>query len=791
MQNVLHYAVPAEHFNEALPLGNGRLGAMFYGGVERERIHLNESSLWSGVGPAEIPPQGRAALPQIRRLLFSNQLREAHELAISTLPGAFTESYQPVGDLLLELTDAAGVASVTNYRRELDLGAAMGRTRFTTGGVVHERELLVSHPAQIVALRWRVDRPGALSCSLRFASPLRHEIAADAGGFAITGRAPSHVQWFGVKPGEGITYEPFRGRIGMEFSARCSVSAPGARVRVEDNTLVIDDATELTVLLDVRTAFSSHSPDSEAAATLTQARRQTWAETVSAHLSDHEGLFGRVRLMLSGTSTQMEELPTDQRLARRSAGSADPGLEALVFDYGRYLLIASSRPGGQPANLQGLWNREMQPPWSSNFTVNINTQMNYWPAEVCDLSELHTPLFDFIERLCLHGEITARELYGCDGWVCHHQTDLWASATPIGFTPGKPNDGASRYALWPMGAAWLVRHLWEHYLHNRDTVFLRTRAWPAMRGAAVFMLEFLVERPDGCLTTAPSTSPENSFRLADGFRAGIATGSTMDLSILRDLFSNCLDADRALGGTDPELAQRLRDALRRLPPRVITPSGRLAEWDQDYEEWEPHHRHVSHLYGLHPAAEIHPEETPALAEAARRTLEVRSDGGTGWSLAWKINFWARLQDAAHAHRLIDTFFHAVTATATDVGAVGGLYPNLLCAHPPFQIDGNFGYTAAVAELLLQSHRELVQSGRREIHLLPALPAAWSEGKASGLRARSGVNVSLKWSANALVWASLVADHDGEFSVRYGDIRHEVSLKAKCPWSWPVSVGRTA
>jgi alpha-L-fucosidase 2 len=299
------------------------------------------------------------------------------------------------------------------------------------------------------------------------------------------------------------------------------------------------------------------------------------------------------------------------------------------------------------------------------------------------------------------------------------------------------------------------------------------------------MLDFLTERPDGRLTTAPSTSPENSFVLDDGFRAGIATGSTMDLSILRDLFSNCLDAERALGGIDPGLVQRLHDALRRLLPRVITTSGRLAEWDQDYEEWEPRHRHVSHLYGLHPASEIHPEDTPALADAARRTLEARTDVGTGWSLAWKINFWARLQDADHAHRLIDNFFHAVAPTETGVGAVGGLYPNLLCAHPPFQIDGNFGYTAAVSELLLQSHRELARSGRRELHLLPALPAAWSEGEVSGLRARGGVTVSLKWSANSLVGAWLVADSDGEFSVRCGDIRHEVSLKAKRPWSWPV------
>ena len=416
--------------------------------------------------------------------------------------------------------------------------------------------------------------------------------------------------------------------------------------------------------------------------------------------------------------------------------------------------------------------------------------MNYWPAEVCNLAELHSPLFDYIDRLRQHGEITARELYGCGGWVTHHQTDLWASGTPIGFTPEKPNDGASRYALWPMGGAWLVRHLWEHYLHTGDAQFLRERAWPAMRGAAVFALDFLVERPDGRLTTAPSTSPENSFRLSNGFRAGIATGSTMDLSILRDLFNNCLEAEKALAGADREFARRLRDALDRLPPLEITASGRLAEWDCDYEEWEPQHRHVSHLYGLHPAAEIDPEGTPALAAAARRSVEVRTDVGTGWSLAWKINFWARLLDGEHAHRLIDNFFHAVAPADTDCGAVGGLYPNLLCAHPPFQIDGNFGYTAAVAEMLIQSHRVQPESGRRELHLLPALPDAWSEGEVSGLRVRGGVTVSLKWSAGHLVSATLVADAEGVLFVRYGDVRHEVRFAPGVPWFWP-SVRRIA
>ena len=739
MKRQLIYNEPARHFNEALPLGNGRLGGMFYGGVARELVHLNEDTLWSGFGPAVTPPEGLKALPEIRRLLFEGKLQEAHELAIRTLPGPFTEAYQPAGDLVLELDGQQPVS--TNYRRELDLDEAIGVTTFELDGVRHVREILVSHPAQVIAMKWTVDQPGALDATLRLVSPHPHKIEASSDGLILTGRLPSHVQFFRAKPGEGIVYEDLPNGRGMDFAAGLKVLAPGAEITTQENGLRVRGATEVLIYLEIRSSFATRVPKEEVMRRLAEVERIPWETLRDTHRKDYQSLFNRVELRLDGGDHAA--LPLPDRLQRRSAGEADSSLDALLFDYGRYLLISSSRPGSQPANLQGIWNKEVQPPWWSNFTLNINLPMNYWVAPVCGLSELEQPLFAFIERLRANGERTARELYGCGGWVAHHQTDLWASTTPVGFTHGELNDGASRYALWPMGGAWLVRHLWEHYCYTQNRDFLRTRAWPLMKGAAEFVLDFLVQRPDGKLTTAPSTSPENSFRLANDFRAGIATGSAMDLSITRDLLKNCLEAQRVLDDADPVFARRATAALEVLAPLLISASGRVQEWDQDYVEWEPDHRHVSHLYGLHPTAEIDLDQTPALAQAARATLNGRGDNGTGWSLAWKINFWARLRDPERVSLLLARFFNPVSPQETEVTYTGGLYPNLLCAHPPFQIDGNLGYAAGVVEMLLQSHA--IEQGLPVIHVLPALPPAWASGSVRGLRARGGLTVDLTWN----------------------------------------------
>jgi len=789
MARQLRYDAPAVHFNQALPLGNGRMGTMFYGGIVAERMHLNEDSLWSGCGPAGVPSLARESLPEIRRLLFAGCLRAAHELAIRTMPGSFSEAYQPVGDLVIE-TDGSEFP-VTDYRRELDLDRAVGVTCFGRGGVIHRREVLVSRPAEVVAIRWTVDRPGALDCRIRLESPLRHRVTINKKGLTLTGQAPSHVECYRSKPGEGIHYDERPGHGGMTFAAGVAVHAPGATATVHDAGLQIHGATELLILIDIRTSYAAKDPESMVSEVLSRAMACGWASLLAAHIADQRALFERVSLSLGETEASVTALTLPERIARRGRGEADPDLDALVFDYGRYLLIACSRPGSQPANLQGLWNIDVQPPWWSGYTININTEMNYWPAEVCGLPELHEPLFDFLERLRVHGAVVAREMYGCGGWCAHHQTDIWASATPVGFTPDMPNESASRYAIWPMGGAWICRHLWEHYLYTGDAAFLRERAWPAMRGAADFLLDFLAERPDGYLTTAPSTSPENSFR-AEGFQAAIATGSTMDLSIIRDLFGNCIAAERALGGCDPAFAGRLRSALVRLPPLAVTASGRIPEWDLDYPEWESAHRHVSHLFGLHPASEIDPRRTPELANAARRTLDARTDNGTGWSLAWKINFWGRLHHAERAYSLIGKFFNPVAPDQVDLDHPGGVYPNLLCAHPPFQIDGNFGFTAGVAEMLLQSHVQTddLESGppwesqisnlRFDIHLLPALPVAWVNGDVTGLRARGGVTVDMHWRDGCLKEARLTSASPQNLTIRLGDRRAVIPVASGKP-----------
>ncbi len=749
----LWYDRPATHFNDALPIGNGRIGAMVHGGTTREKLTLNEDTLWAGRSAPEPSPQARETLAAIRAQLREGNYETAQRLVEEKILTRHTQPYLPAGELLIERDFSS---EPQHYRRSLDLAEGIARAEWTADGHSFFQESFASAVHQVLVLRFASETPAgftlSLSCPLRSTAtvgPDRMDLAGEAPVFA--GEKGNPVLRY-AQPGEDA---PRRFNVGLR------VLAPGARLTADADRLVIADAKEVVVYLALATTHRRADAPAQVEAWLQSALQTGYASLREAHIADHRRLFDRVQLDLGRAEKPLDHLTTDQRLTRKQSGEADPALEALLFDYGRYLLMASSRPGSQPANLQGIWNDLVHPPWWSNWTLNINLPMNYWPAEVCALPECHEPLFAWVEALRPSGEKTAAVHYGCRGWVVHHMTDLLHQTTPIA--------GRARYAFWVMGAAWLSRHFWEHYLYTQDQRFLQERAWPVMHGAAEFLLDWLVEDASGRLTTSPSTSPENSFLDKQGRRCSVCTGSAMDLSITRDLFVLCLQAATVLGTRSDDFSQQIEKALARLTPLQIGKRGQLQEWDKDWEEFEPAHRHVSHLFGLHPGAEITPRHTPELADAARRSLELRGPEGTGWSLAWKISLYARLGDGEQAYQFLARLFRRVephTTQTADVG--GGLYPNLLDACPPFQIDGNFGYTAGVAELLLQSHAG-------DIELLPALPAAWPAGSVRGLRARGGYVVDISWREGKLSQTRIQSSVTGKTVVRYQEKLRDFSL----------------
>ncbi|MEI6387864.1 MAG: glycoside hydrolase family 95 protein [Spirochaetota bacterium] len=779
----LWYRAPARNFNEALPLGNGRLGAMFHGGVREERIHLNEDTLWAGCGAPEPKPSARAALPEIRRLLFAGDYAAAQRLAEESCLHAFNQPYLPAGDLVLSFDAEAGPeAGIQEYRRTLDLRHALGSVAYRAGRNRFTRELFCSAVDQVFVMRLASESRGGLSLRLGLDISLRHEITTATTMIELRGQAPIEVVWSGVDdrimPGEGISYEDGDEAKALKFAVALRVAVTDGSVSADGDGLQVRQATELVVLVSVATTFNYADPLSACRAWLDGAAGKSFAALRADHLADYGALFDRLALDL-GSDPAAESLPTDERLARKQAGATDPGLEALLFQYGRYLLISSSRPGSQPANLQGIWNHLIQPPWWSNWTININTEMNYWPAESCNLAECHEPLLDFVGSLAEKGTPTAGQLYGCRGWVAHHQVDLWRTSTPVGYLEGRVNYGAAQYAIWPMGGAWLSRHLWERFLFGGDRDFLASRAWPVMKGAARFLLDWLVDDEQGRLVTAPSISPENRYLRPDGHRGSLCIASAMDLSITGDLFSNCIAALTILE-CEADFKAELHDALGRLKPLKVGRQGQIMEWNEDWDEGEAPHRHLSQLFGLHPGREISKAAAPQLFAAARRSMELRGDTGTGWSLAWKINLWARLGDGDHAHRLIDQLFVRVDTVETGNDG-GGLYPNLLDACPPFQIDGNFGYTAGVAEMLLQSHEEVmdarIDSSGFVLSLLPALPSAWPRGRVTGLCARGGFVLDIEWKDAALIEAIIHSRLGRPLHLRYRDRDADFTLAA--------------
>ena len=761
----LWYNKPATVWTEALPVGNGRLGAMIFGGVNEELVQLNEATLWSG-GPVRqnVNPQSPQYLPKVRDALFRGEYDSANAL-VKKMQGLYSESFMPLGDLVIRQN--FGEAHPSAYYRDLNIEDGMSVSKFTIDGTEYKREIFASAPDQVIVVRLSASKTRQLNIVVTARSMLRSRLDTDSNGAIIlSGKAPAHVDpsYYNENKDPVIYGDPDRCR-GMRFAVVIKAVSKDGKINTSNDGIHINNASEVILYLSAATSFNGFDkcPDKEgkdekaiAKNHLNKALTKTYAQLLSAHRTDFHKYFNRVSLRLNGDKETKGNLPTDERMDLYSKGGKDPGLETLYFQYGRYLLISSSRTANAPANLQGIWNKELRAPWSSNYTININLQMNYWPAEAGNLSEMVKPLAGLIKNISVTGKRTAKEFYNANGWVAHHNSDIWALSNPVGDL-GK---GDPKWANWSMGANWLSRHLWEHYLYTGDKNFLKQTAYPLMKTAAIFTLDWLVADSSGHLVTAPSTSPENDFYFGDKKTTGLSVATTMDMGIIRDLFENVADASRIL-----KIDARFRDSIinagKKLYPFAVGSKGQLQEWYKDFEEVDPHHRHVSHLYALHPANLISPVKTPELAKAARRTLEIRGDEGTGWSLAWKVNFWARLLDGNRAYALYRNLLRLTKENNTAYNRGGGAYPNMFDAHPPFQIDGNFAGAAGLMEMLLQS-----QGG--EIYLLPALPDAWKEGDIKGLVARGGYVVNINWSNSKLTRATLFARQGGKCIVRTND-----------------------